>query len=79
MENTCPVGLYELLEVGNIFGFEFPSIQNKEANSLRCKIHNARKRRHTNTQEKYTFSWLFKPRDISPKTPEKGDQCCQLD
>lgn len=35
---------YKGLDVGKIFGFEFPSIQSKEGNSMSYKIHGAQKR-----------------------------------
>ena len=62
-----------------MFSFEFPNIQHKEKNSVSYQIHHAQKRTQAHIQEKHTFSWLFKPRGISLKRPEKGDQCCQLD
>ena len=73
------MGLCKLLEVGNVFSFEFPNIQRKERNSVSYQIHNAQKRKQAHIQEKHTFFWLFKPRGISLNRPEKGDQCCQLD
>lgn len=41
----CAMVTVQVLEVGNIFGFELSSIQNKEGNSMSYKINNAQKRK----------------------------------